>query len=327
MYEMKFLLITLLLGSTTIHLTAQIKEDKENESQVSRKNYSYLVELDDARMDIGVRVLNVFALDDRAPLSSNPHFEAMWNLIKLGSELESLLQGTGEPLNDIDLSREFGQNGYNKTLFMLFMQYGFGESSDLELQRNFFELGISSGYFKEGQGGLHLHLDYRLNVAKTNYGAGINSISKFFDYELYLGARIGFDWSSSRSEGETGFFTHLKDEIKRIANENEFSAAQLIRLEQLAEDSKILLPGDVGGRAFHAGPIAGARISTKLFGQSYLFAEGMGFFDLMDLSTKQNGKENTRSQHHIGVSVGFLVAIGGEGRGIVHNNGGGVSFF
>ena len=288
---------------------------------------TYLIELDDARLDLGIRVVNVFALDDKAPLSSNPQFQAMWNLIKLGAQLESLLQGYDEPINDIDLGREFGQNGYNKTLFMLFLQYGFGESSDLELQRHFVEFAMSSGYFKEGNGGLNIHLDYRFNLAKTDYGAGVNSISRFLDYEVFLGARVGFDWSSSRSEGETGFFAHLKDEIKRIANENEFSAAQLIALEQLADDSKILLPDDVGGRAFHAGPIAGARVSTKLFGQSYLFAEGTGFFDLMDLSSKQKGKENIRSQHHITLSLGLMLAIGGEGRGIVNNGGGGVSFF
>ena len=327
MYEMRILPLFLCCFFFFGLINAQTEELANEAPSSGGRGYNYLVELDDARLDLGLRVVNVFALDDRAPLSSNPHFQAMWNLIKLGSELESLLQGLDEPLNDIDLSREFGQNGYNKTLFMLFLQYGFGESSDLALQRHFFELGLSSGYFKEGQGGLHAHLDYRINVAKTGYGAGVNSISKFIDYEVFLGARIGFDWSSSRSEGETGFFTHLKDEIKRVANENEFSAAQLIRLEQLAEDSKILLPGDVGGRAFHAGPIAGARLSSKLFGQSYLFVEGIGFFDLMDLSTKQNGKENTRSQHHVAVSVGFLVGIGGEGRGIVNASGGGVSFF
>ena len=39
-------------------------------------------------------------------------------------------------------------------------------------------------------------------------------------------------------------------------------------LEKLAEESKILMPGDVGGSAFHAGPIAGARLSTKRRGSA-----------------------------------------------------------
>ena len=288
---------------------------------------TYLLALDDARLDLGMRVVNVFALDDRAPLSSNPHFQAMWNLIRLGASLEALLQGLDEPLNDIDLSREFGQNGYNKTLFMLFLQYGFGESSDVELQRHFFEVAFSSGYFKEGQGGLHTHFDYRMNILKTDYGAGINSISRFFDYEVYIGARIGFDWSSARSEGEAGFFTHLSDEIKRVADENEFTASQLIQLEKLAEESKILMPGDVGGTAFHAGPIAGARLSTKLFGKATLFLEGMGFYDLTDLNVNNSSqKENKRSQHHLALSLGMTLAVGGEGRGIV-GSGNGINFF
>lgn len=286
---------------------------------------TYLLSLDDSRLDLGIKIVNVFALDDRAPLSSNPHFQAMWNLIKLGASLEALLNGVAEPLTDINLNQKFGQNGYNKTLFMLFLQYGFGESSDLALQRHFFELGFSSGYFKEGGSGLHAHFDYRMNLLKTNYGAGVNSISKFFDYEFFLGARIGFDGSASRSEGESGFFEHLTNEIQRIADENEFTASQLIALENLAEKSKILLPGDVGGKAFHAGPIAGARLTTNLIGNSSIFLEGMGFYDLTDLNVKSTSKENKRSQHHIAISLGFKLTIGGEGKSLVTD--GALNFF
>ncbi len=322
MHDLKFLLLLIPLFFNAPVLGQQA-------SSLEKKNTGnrYLLSLDDARLDLGMRVHNIFALDDRAPLSSNPHFQAMWNLIKLGASLEALLQGFDQPLNDIDLTREFGQNGYNKTLFMLFLQYGFGESSDVELQRHFFEIGLSSGFFKEGRGGLHTHFDYRMNILKTDYGAGINSISKFFDYEIYVGARIGFDWSSARSEGEAGFFTHLTDEIKRIADENEFTASQLIALEKLAEESKILMPKDVGGTAFHAGPIAGARLSTKLFGNATLFLEGMGFYDLTDLNVNNSGqKENKRSQHHLAFSLGMIVTIGGEGKGLV-GSGNGINFF
>ncbi len=319
MYELRPLHIVLILCLSVTFLQGQ---QNPNNSNVGN---NYLLSLDDARLDMGIRVVNVFALDDRAPLSSNPEFQAMWNLIKLGASLESLLQGLDEPLTDLDLGKEFGQNGYNKTLFMLYLQYGFGESSDLELQQHFLELGLSSGYFKQGNGGLHVHLDYRYNFKKTNYGAGVNSISRLFDYEIYAGARVGFDWSSARSESEAGFFALLNDEINRIAEENEFSVAQLLALEELAEESKILLPGDVGGRAFHAGPILGAKLSTQLVGNTSIFAEGTAFYDLMDLSTKDNGKENKRSQHHITLSLGLSVTIGGEGRGLVNANG--ISFF
>ena len=178
----------------------------------------YLVQLDDAQLDMGLKTVSVFALDDRASLSSNPHFQAMWDLIRLGSTLESLLQGYEEPLNDIDLSKEFGKNGYNKTALMLYISYGFGESSDIKIQRHFLELGFSTGYFKQGKGGMNIHLDYRSNIFKTNYGAGGNSIQRAFDYEIYAGARIGFDWSSRRSESEAGFFSHLNDEIKPVRN-------------------------------------------------------------------------------------------------------------
>ena len=319
MYELRPLHIILLICLSATTLFSQ-----QNSSN-SPIGPSYLFSLDDARLDMGIRVVNVFALDDRAPLSSNPHFQAMWNLIKLGASLESLLQGLDEPLTDIDLGREFGQNGYNKTLFMLYLQFGFGESSDLELQQHFLELGLSSGYFKQGNGGLHMHLDYRYNVMKTNYGAGVNSISRLFDYEIFAGARIGFDYSSGRSESEAGFFSLLNDEVNRIAEENEFTVTQLLALEELVENSKILLPGDVGGKAFHVGPIAGAKLSTKFIGNMSVFAEGMGFYDLTDLSNKDNGKENRRSQHHITLSFGLSVTIGGEGRGLVDTSN--INFF
>ena len=322
MHDLRFLLLLFSFVFTLPILGQQSLDVKKKKNTGD----SYLLSLDDAKLDLGFKVVNVFALDDRAPLSSNPHFQAMWNLIRLGASLEALLQGLDEPMNDVDLTREFGQNGYNKTLFMLFMQYGFGESSDVELQKHFFEFAVSSGYFKEGNGGLHTHFDYRMNILKTNYGAGVNSISRFFDYEVYLGARVGFDWSSARSEGEAGFFTHLSEEIQRIADENEFTASQLITLEKLADESKILMPGDVGGTAFHAGPIGGARISTKLFGNATLFMEGMGFYDLTDLNLNNSSeKENKRSQHHLAFSLGLLVTIGGEGRSIVGN--GGINFF
>ena len=117
----------------------------------------------------------------------------------------------------------------------------------------------------------------------------------------------------------------MNDEIKRIAEENEFSVSQLLALEALAEESKILLPGDVGGRAFHAGPIGGAKLSTQLFGNTRVFVEGMGFYDVTDLSGKDKGKENKRSQHHITLSFGLNVTIGGEGRGLVDANS--INFF
>lgn len=293
-------------------------------SQTTSKGNTYLIAMDDSSLDIGLKVVNVFALDDRAPLSSNPHFQAMWNLIQLGAKLESLLSGTGEALNDIDLTREFGQNGFNRSVVTLFGRYGFGESSDVALQSHFFEFALSPGYFKEGQGGFHMHLDYQVNVAKTGYGAGVNSIGKAFDYEIYAGARIGFDWSSGRSESESGFFTHLKDEIKRIADENEFTAAQLIMLEDLVDDSKILLPEDVGGRAFHIGPIVGARLSKKILNNAKLFIDGMGFYDIMDLNAKNVERENKRSQHHLSIIAGFSFAIGGQGQA---SGGGLIDFF
>jgi hypothetical protein len=274
---------------------------------------TYMILLDDAKLDIGVSVNSIFALDDRAPLSSNPHFEAMWNLVKLGASLEALLNGQGDPMNDLNMDRTFGQNGYNRSVFTFFLRYGFGESSDVKMQRQILELGISQGYFKEGNGGANLHLDYRYNLATTPYGAGGNSIARAIDYEIFVGARIGFDWSFQRSEGEAGFFAHLNEEIKRIADENEFSASQLIMLEDFAENSRILLPEDVGGRAFHVGPVAGGRLSKSIASKTQFYLQGQVFYDLMDL-TNENEAANVRSQHHIALILGLNYAIGGEGK-------------
>jgi opacity protein-like surface antigen len=274
---------------------------------------NYLIILDDARLDVGVEMVSVFALDDRAPLSSNPHFEAMWNLVKLGASLEALLNGSDEPVNDLNMERTFGQNGYNRSVFKFFVRYGFGESSDVKIQRQFLELGASQGYFREGNGGMNIHLDYRFNVMTTPYGAGGQSIAKAIDYEIFVGARTGFDWSFQRSESEAGFFTHLSDEIERIADENEFTASQLIMLEDFAENSKVLLPEDVGGRAFHVGPVAGFKLSKTFVKNAQFFFQGQGFYDLMDL-TNRKGAANVRSQHHILLMLGLSYAIGGEGK-------------
>lgn len=278
---------------------------------------TYLLQLDDAQLDIGLQTISIFALDDRATLSSNPSFQAMWNLIRLGATLESLLNGNEEPLNDVDLSKKYGRNGYNKTVIMLFLRYGFGESDDVKLQRHFVELGVSPGYFKQGNKGMNLHLDYQNNILKTNYGAGGKSISRAFDYEVFLGGRIGFDWSFGRSESEAGFFNHLMEELERVADENDFSASQLIMLEDLAKTSKVLLPEDVGGRTFHIGPLAGCRFSKKLIGHTRLFANGLGFYDLMDLASGKKNQENKRSQHQISVSLGLSMTIGAEGKSVV----------
>ena len=231
----------------------------------------------------------------------------------MGASLEALLRVIDEPLNDIDLNKKFGNNGYNKTIPAFFVSYGFGESSDVKLQKHFFELAVSPGYFREGSGGMNLHLDYRMNFLKTNYGAGGNSLDRTFDYEIFIGGRIGFDWSSGRSESEAGFFTHLNDEINRIAEENELTVAQLLMLEELAESSKILLPEDVGGSAFHAGPLAGAHISTKIMGSGSIFIGGTAFYDLMDISSPKQGEENKRSQHHISLIIGASFSIGSNG--------------
>lgn len=284
-----------------------------NEPEEAKTGKKYFVFLDDARLDVGIKVVSVFALDDRAPLSSNPHFQAMWSLIKLGASLEALLQGMEEPINDINLSKEFGQNGYNRTVFTFFVQYGFGESSDVKIPRHFVELAISPGYFREGQKGMNLHVDYRANIAKTHYGAGSGSIDRAFDYEVFLGLRTGFDWSFRRSESEAGFFSHLTDEIQRIALENELTATQLITLESLAEDSRILLPEDVGGRALHLGPIAGVQFSKKFGGDFRVFVNGLGFYDLMDLFSNRGDEENTRSQHQANIGLGLTYTLGANG--------------
>lgn len=281
------------------------------------KSNTYLLSLNDAQLSVGLKTVTVFALDDRAALHSNPHFKAMWNLIQLGAEVEALLQGRGEPLNDINLNKKYGQNGYNKTLIQFFLRYGFGESSDLAMQQHFFEWVVSPGYFKAGNKGMHTHLEYQMNLLKTNYSAGGGSLARSFDHEFYVGGRIGFDWSFGRSEGETGFFAHLNDEIRRVADENEFTASQLIRLQEMAESSKVLLPEDVGGRAFHIGPVVGGRLSKSVLKHGRIFAEGAGFYDLLDLSHQGGAKENKRSQHQVNVSLGFSFMIGGEGNGLV----------
>lgn len=275
---------------------------------------SYLLVLEDARLDIGVKMTSVFALDDRAPLSANPHFQAMWNLVKLGASLEALMQGMDDPMADLEMEEEFGQNGYNKTVPTFFLSLGFGETSDLKMQQQYIELAIGPGYFAEGGRGTNLHLDYRFNFLKTEYGAGGGSLARPFDYEVYVGLRTGFDWSFQRSESEAGFFQFLNNKLERIALENEFTASQLITLERLAEDSKVLLPEDVGGRAFHVGPIAGVRLSKPLFSHARLFASGQFFYDLIDLGTGRSGEENQRSQHHAALQLGIEFAIGGEGR-------------
>ena len=272
----------------------------------------YVAILDDARFEVGARFGVVFALDDKAPLSSNPHFRAMLNLIQLGASLEAILNGMEAPVNDIDQRKEYGKTGYNKTVFALYARYGFGESSDLKIQTHWLELAIGPGYFKEGNGGVNIHFDYQFNFLKTPYGAGIQSIQHTFDYEVFAGARIGFDWSSGRSENEAGFFTHLNNELDRIASEHEFSAAQLLKLQDLVDDSRILLPKDAGGRAFAFGPILGGRLSYRLMKRGRLYVEGMGFYDIMDL-TGRKGEGNRRSQHHVALNLGFSYTIGSEG--------------
>ena len=92
----------------------------EVSSQQGYTKHRYLAILDDAQLGLGLKTTSVFALDDRAPLSANPHFQAMWNLIQLGAKLESLLHGTEEPLSNLSLNQEFGRNGYNKTLLTFF---------------------------------------------------------------------------------------------------------------------------------------------------------------------------------------------------------------
>ena len=283
-------------------------------SQAQINQGRYLTILDDAHFDIGMKMTSIIALDDRARLSSNPHFQAMWNLVKLGASLEALMQGNDEPLNDINLGKKFGANGYNKTIPMVFFSYGFGESSDVKLQRHFLELGLSPGFFKEGRNGMNAHLDYRWHFLNTNYSAGGGSIERTFDYEIFMGMRMGFDWSFRRSESEAGFFNHLNNEVKRIAFENEFSASDLIRLQDLIDDSRILLPEDVGGRTFHIGPIAGASLSKKLMKNMRAFVTAQGFYDLMDLSSGRQDEENKRSQHHAAVMLGLSITIGAEGQ-------------
>lgn len=284
------------------------------QGRVGEESTRYLLVLEDAQLDFGVKMNAVFALDDRAPLSANPHFQAMWNLVKLGASLEALLQGSAEPMSELEMGEEFGRNGYNKTVAAFFLRYSFGESSDLQLQPQSIEIAASPGYFREGGSGMNLHLDYRYSFLKTRYGAGGGSLDQPFDYEVFLGLRTGFDWSFQRSESEAGFFQFLNQEIERIALEHEFTATQLVALQDLAEDSKVLLPEDVGGRAFHIGPIAGIRLSRKLFSHGRIFAHGQFFYDLMDISQGREGEVNRRSQHHAAIQMGVEFAIGGEGR-------------
>ena len=310
-------LIKLLLTSIGILLGLALAA-QPNPTIDKKKGQHFLLQLTDAQLDVGLHLTSVFALDDRAPLSANPHFQAMWNLVRLGANLEALLHGMDEPLNDLDMDKEFGKNGYNKTILTFFVRYGFGESSDVKMQRQFLELDISPGYFRQGNNGMNLHLDYRYNLATTPYGAGANSIDRALDYEIYVGGRAGFDWSFQRSENEAGFFTHLSSEIERIADENEFTVSQLIMLQDLVESSKVLLPKDVGGGAFHIGPVVGARISKGIMANTRIFAGANGFYDIMDLINGSSSKENKRSQHSISLVLGLNVTIGGEGRGVVN---------
>lgn len=282
----------------------------------AQRRSNYVRILDDAHFDVGVKMVGVFALDDKAPLSANPHFQAMWNLVRLGATLESLMQGLDEPLNNVTLDQEYGQNGYNKTTFAVFFRYGFGESSDVELQQHFLELNLGPGYFKDSRG-MHMHLEYQFNLLKTPYGAGVNSISRAFDYEVYVGARTGFDWSSRRSESEAGFFDHLNNEIERIAFEHDFTAAQLVKLEEMLQTSEILFPKDVGGRAFHIGPVAGGRLSKRFLKNARVFVEGNAFYDLMDLAGTKKEKENQRSQHTLSLFLGLNLTLGSEGEVVV----------
>ncbi|GJM32838.1 MAG: hypothetical protein DHS20C18_18390 [Saprospiraceae bacterium] len=277
-----------------------------------RNQAGYFRFLDDAQIDFGLHLNGIFAMDDRAPLSANPHYQAMLNLITLGASLEALLQGMDEPLNDIDLNREFGNNGYNKTTIAFFLRYGFGESNDSRLQQHFLELGLGAGHFKGGKG-LNFHLDYLYNIAKTNYGAGVNSMDRSFDYEIFVGARLGMDWSFRRSESQAGFFTHLSNEIDRIADEQEFTASQLIKLEDMLEQSRILLPDNVGGRAFHIGPVVGGRLSKKLLKNLRAYLSASAFYDAMDLTAGNANKENQRSQHQISIMLGLCMTLGSEG--------------
>ncbi len=274
----------------------------------------YLMSLEDARLDMGVRLSSIFALDDRAPMASNPHFQAMWNLIRLGATIEAVSQGQDAPVSDLSLEETFGQNGYNKTVFSFFLRYGFGETSDLKIQRHFLEFSIGPGYFREGNGGMNVHIDYQINLFKTPYGAGGQSLQRAIDYEIFLGGRLGYDWSARRSESEAGFFAYLSDEIRQLANENELTASQLIQLEDLAETSRVLLPEDVGGRAFHAGLIAGGHLSKKFMPKAQVFFSAMGFYDLLDISANNKEGGNQRSQHHVSLSLGVSFTIGGEGR-------------
>lgn len=293
--------------------TATFGQIPSNFTPKGVRGSGFALRLNDAQLDVGLQTVSVIALDDRAQLSANPHFEAMLNLVRFGATLESLLRGDDNPMNDINTDKKFGRNGYNKTVLMFTVRYGFGESDDVKLQRHFFEFGLSPGFFKQGNKGTHMHLDYQMNIAKTGYGAGGNSLDRNFDYEIFVGGRMGMDWSFSRSESEAGFFTYLNEELERIAAENSFSVAELVMLEDLIESSRVLLPKDVGGGAFHIGPIAGARLSKKIIGPVRAFGSVTGFFDVMDLVKNSGGGENKRSQHQANISLGFKVSIGGEG--------------
>jgi hypothetical protein len=105
--------------------------------------------------------------------------------------------------------------------------------------------------------------------------------------------------------------------LERIAEENEFTVAQLLKLEEMAEKSKVLLPEDVGGRSFHIGPIFGGRLSKHITRNSQVFLSGTAFYDLMDLTNGKNNQENERSQHQVNISLGFNITIGGEGKSMV----------
>lgn len=69
---------------------------------------------------------------------------------------------------------------------------------------------------------MNLYFDYWVNIFKIFYGVGGNSIGRVFDYEVFVGVCIGFDWSFSWLESEVGFFNYFNNEIECIVFENEF---------------------------------------------------------------------------------------------------------
>lgn len=128
------------------------------------------------------------------------------------------------------MGEEFGCNGYNKIVVIFFFCYSFGEFFDLQLQLQFIEIGVSLGYFWEGGKGMNFYFDYWYSFLKICYGVGGGSFDCFFDYEVFLGLCIGFDWSFQCFESEVGFFQFFNQEIEWIVLENEFIVIQLVVL-------------------------------------------------------------------------------------------------